>query len=87
MGPCLVYNADIRNNGTAVLMWDACKRGLNQPDLIRYTRPDDEALIKKREHSLHVMIDDGRDDIEWTPPHPNAYYAIDTHLGYDRRLA
>jgi len=39
------------------------------------------------EHDLYLYIDDGRDDLEgWECPHPCAFYAIDTHLGYDFRL-
>lgn len=86
MSIALYYNSDIRNNGTAVLCWDALKRGLEQSDLIRYSRPGPDKTIESREHALHIMIDDGRDDIDWTPPKPNAFWAIDTHLGYDRRL-
>jgi hypothetical protein len=26
-------------------------------------------------------VDDGRDDIDWIPPRPNAFWAVDTHLG------
>lgn len=79
----LSYNCDIRNNGTAVLVWDALKRGLGIGDLDRFTRPYEGPFP---ESELNIMIDDGRDDIDWVPPKPNAYWAIDTHLGYDRRL-
>ena len=45
-------------------------------------RPDG----KLPERELYIYCDDGRDDIDWECPHPNAYYAVDTHLGYDFRL-
>ena len=77
----LFYNAEIRNNGTGCLVWDAAKRGLGIP-LTRYNRPG----INVKEHAFNLMIDDGRDEIEWTPPKPNALWCIDTHLGYDARL-
>lgn len=87
----LVYESSIRNNGTAVLMWDAAKRGLGLGDKVqRLTRPileQDEKLLEGSD--LVLMIDDGRDDIPWTRPKvdcPVAYYAIDTHLGFPERL-
>ena len=83
----LCYNAEIRNNGTPVLVWDAIKNPRGHSwglgfDCERYSRPASNI----KEHSLYIQMDDGRDDIEWTPPHPNAFWAVDTHLGYDRRL-
>lgn len=78
MNLALIYNSDIRNNGTAVYLWHAFTRlGIS---FKRY-RPDGE-LPK---HDFYLYIDDGRDDIKWLPPHPCGYYAIDTHLGYDYR--
>lgn len=80
------YNADIRNNGTPVLCWDAAKRELGWGEALRrYSRPG-PGPNKIPEHDLHVFFDDGRDDIEWMPPGPNACYLVDTHLGYDIRL-
>lgn len=78
MKPCLIYNADIRNNGTPVYLWSAFTELLGNID--RY-RPDGE--IPK--HDFYIQVDDGRDDIAWNPPHPCGYYAVDTHLGYDFR--
>ena len=82
MSIAFVYNADIRNNGTAVLAMTSAKDGLGfGNDCRRYTTqpgiPED--------HDLYIYVDDGRDDIDFTPPSPNAYWAIDTHLGYDYR--
>tara|TARA_R110000787_G_scaffold66660_3_gene149555 strand:+ start:259 stop:1077 length:819 start_codon:yes stop_codon:yes gene_type:complete len=34
---------------------------------------------------FYIHIDDGRDDLKWEAPENSAYYAIDTHLGYDFR--
>ena len=76
------YNADIRNNGTARRVTEAMKK-MGMPGFMRYTRP--APVIGK--HDLHVFIDDGRDDIDWLPPRPNACWLIDTHLGYETRLA
>lgn len=74
----LIYNADIRNNGTAVHFWDAFTTiGC---DFKRY-RPD--GVLPPADFSIY--IDDGRDDLKWLPKRPWGYYAIDTHLGWDYR--
>jgi hypothetical protein len=78
------YNADIRNNGTARRVTEAMYRlGMKDHGFVRYTRPAGPELV---EHDLHLFIDDGRDDIAWLPPKPNACWLIDTHLGWDKRL-
>jgi len=77
-----VYNSDIRNNGTATLAFNSCKHQLGWGDKVDRWRPDGE--LPERE--LYIYVDDGRDDIDWVCPKPNAYWAIDTHLGYDYRL-
>ena len=78
----LVYSAEIRNNGTPVLCWDSIKRTLGWGNrMVRYTT---NGTLPK--HDFYIHIDDGRDDIDWACPHPNAYWAIDTHLGYEARL-
>ncbi len=75
-----IYDSSIRNNGSPVLCWDALKRGLGL-DITRYL-PQGE-LPK---HDFYIYFDDGRDGLEWECPKPNAYWAVDTHLGYDYRL-
>jgi len=82
MSVAMVYNCDIRNNGTGILALDAM-RAAYDGEVVRYTRPYD---FPKDKHSFYLMIDDGRDDIDELPPSPNAFWAIDTHLGYDKRL-
>lgn len=82
MSVSLVYDASIRNNGTPVLCWDAVKRGLGFGEDVRRYEPRGELP----EHELYLYVDDGRDDVTWECPKPNAYYAVDTHLGYDYRL-
>lgn len=77
-----VYNSDIRNNGTATLAFNSCKHQLGWGNKVDRWRPDGE--LPERE--LYIYVDDGRDDIDWVCPKPNAYWAIDTHLGYDYRL-
>ena len=83
----LFYNSEIRNNGTPVRIWDAMKRGLGYGEnVIRYSRPEDMDRILEKNHDLHIFLDDGRDDIDWMPPKPNAAWLVDTHLGGDKRL-
>ncbi len=77
------YNSDIRNNGTARRVTEAmCRLGFKESGFVRYTRP----YLEHGKHDLYLFIDDGRDDIEWLPPRPNACYLVDTHLGYETRL-
>jgi hypothetical protein len=76
----MVYTAEIRNNGTAALCRDALIRDLGIKDLPRY-----EPRGELPEHDLYIYVDDGIDNVEWECPRPNAYWAIDTHLGFDYR--
>ena len=82
----IYYNSDIRNNGTAVLCMDGLKNGLSLGDSLRRYRSPVEDGFELPKHTLNLMIDDGRDDISYVPPSPNAFYAIDTHLGWEVRL-
>lgn len=78
-----VYDARIRNNGTALLMFDAAKRSLGWGEKVRRYEPHGD--IPK--HDLYIYVDDGREDLPvWRCPSPSVYYAIDTHLGFDFRL-
>ena len=80
-----IYNSDIRNNGTPTLCFNSVKYQLGLgDDVIRLTTPlEQERDIPAAD--LYIHIDDGRDDLKWSPPENSAYYAIDTHLGYDFR--
>ena len=82
----LSYNAEIRNNGTARRVQDALVwMGAKEAGMVRYNRPPYDGL---NEHDFHLYIDDGRDDIEMAEyPSPNACWLVDTHLGYEQRLA
>lgn len=82
MSIALIYNSEIRNNGTAVLCWDAAKRGLGLGENVARYEP--RGTLPK--HDFYLYVDDGRDGLEWECPHPNAYWAVDTHLGYEYRL-
>lgn len=81
----VTHNAEIRNNGTGTY----CMRALKQME--------SEGILEKATHftprgdapagyDWSFACDDGRDDLDWLPPRPWAYYAIDTHLGYGYRL-
>ncbi|MBU2346581.1 MAG: glycosyltransferase [Gammaproteobacteria bacterium] len=79
IGVC--YDSSIRNNGTGILVFDALQRSLGFGDTVRRYEP--HGLLPPQD--LYLYVDDGRDDNKWECPKPNAYWAIDTHLGYDYR--
>ena len=91
MSIATVYNAQIRNNGTA----NRCTRAIRQE--LGFNKRDSEGKWidcpryephgELPKHDLYIYVDDGRDELEWTCPGPSAYWAIDTHLGYDYRLS
>lgn len=77
----LVYNCDIRDNGTAFY----CRRAFERMEDVETIRIRTPWKGEVPECDLYLSIDDGRDDIDWIPPRPSAFYAIDTHLGYEFR--
>ena len=84
----MFYNADIRHNGTSRRFIEKLHRmGYSESGMKRYNRPENpNTHIPVQKHDINIFIDDGRDDISWLPPKPNAAYLIDTHLGYNTRL-
>lgn len=69
----------IRDNGT----YFYCRRAIEGMEGVTSQHYLPMGEIGK--HDFYLYVDDGRDDIQWLPPHPCAYYAIDTHLGYAYR--
>lgn len=88
--PGLFYNADIRNNGTARRVSEAFFRlGFKDTGFDRYSRPFHDKVDYDK-HDFWLFVDDGRDDIPMEVPKgdaPKCCYLIDTHLGYEQRLA
>ena len=84
--PGVLYNADIRNNGTARRVTETLvQMGFLDTGMKRYSRNDD--FTPPEEHDFWLYIDDGRDEIPMPElPSPNACWLVDTHLGYDTRL-
>ena len=84
--PGILYNADIRNNGTARRITETLvQMGYLETGMKRYTRNAEFKPSDK--HDFWLFIDDGRDDIEMPDlPSPNACWLVDTHLGYEKRL-
>jgi len=78
----IVYNCDRRENGTAFLARVALQESLGLKDRVVL----DNQLKGFSESELYIHVDDGREDLQWECPKPNAYWAIDTHLGYEYRL-
>ena len=80
-----VYNSDIRNNGTPTLCFNSVKYQLKLGEsVVRFTPPCSKS-DKLPPADLYIHIDDGRDDLDWIAPENSAYYAIDTHVGYEFR--
>jgi len=88
----IIYDNTIRNNGTAVYAWHALE--LLGTDVWHYLpsgQPSRENAPGILDHDYYIYIDDGRDDLGAFDtsrlPNPCAYWAVDTHLGYDHRFA
>mgnify|MGYP001570702056 CR=1 FL=1 len=80
----LTWNSEIRDNGTAFYFRRALERMVAGGGLAEVKHYQARGEVGK--HDWYFYVDDGRDDLKWLPPHPCAYYAIDTHLGYGYRL-
>ena len=85
--PGLLYNAEVRNNGTARRVTDTLYRmGYKETGMDRYNRPW-YVQPDFSKHDFWLYIDDGRDEIDMPDlPSPNACWLVDTHLGYETRL-
>lgn len=82
MNVAIVYDGSVRDNGTPYLFRFALAQILGQsPPWYSQAAPIPEG------HDSYIMVDDGRDDLERVPPHPWGYYATDSHLGPEARLA
>lgn len=77
----LVYSGEGRDNGTPFYYRLAMTR-MGIPH--NWYWPQNPAGIP-RDHAFYFVIDDGRDDLAYLPPHPCGYYATDTHLGWEHR--
>lgn len=78
------HNCELRNNGTATYMLRAARLLKDAGELEDFKHYQGRGPVEK--HDWYLWVDDGRDDLTWTPPHPWAYWAVDTHLGYGYRL-
>ena len=87
MKVCMTHNCQIRNNGTATFALRAMKE-IGGVEAFHYMAPMEGKGEGKTppEADMYVYVDDGVDHSQWLPPHPWAYWAIDTHLGYGYRL-
>jgi O-antigen biosynthesis protein len=87
----------MRNDGPPLFLQGALRRLLNGKQdfgdqtgnvvhLWPTNRPEDYGTF-----DLHIWPDHGEDALsvptDWVPPHPNAYWCSDAHLGYDYRLS
>jgi len=93
IGVC--FNADAgRRDGTANLALRALTE-MKGVDAKHVRAPNEKSPVilgkngKPLEHwrpDFWLYVDDGMDHVDWMPPSPNAYWAVDTHLGYGYRL-
>lgn len=78
----LIYNRDIRHNGSPAHIWHAFKI-LEELGEVKVSSYSPHGKLPK--HDFYLYLDDGRDDIRWVSPRPSGYWAVDTHLGYEFR--
>lgn len=84
--PVMVYSGAIRDNGTPFYTRLALAQVLGKDPDWYNEDPTADPIPQGRDFFIHV--DDGRDDFDCTNiPHPWGYWAIDSHLGPDIRIA
>jgi len=82
----IVYDGSIRDSGTPFYLRLAMTQVMGEPDW--YSEDPSTPQPIKEGHDFYVHCDDGRDDFDCTNiPHPWGYWAIDSHLGPDIRIA
>jgi hypothetical protein len=64
-----------------------CLRALRNLVEVEHFRPADFERITPGAFDLYLSIDDGLDYLLPEGLHPSAYWAIDTHIDFDRALA
>ncbi len=79
---CCFNSASGRRDGTANLSLRALKE-MKEIEAVHIPSP---CVGEVPKCDVYVYVDDGIDQIKWIPPHPNAFWAVDTHLGYGYRL-
>ncbi len=79
---CCFNSAYGRRDGTANMSLRALKE-MEDLEVVYIPSPCIEEVPKC---DVYIYIDDGIDQIKWIPPSPNAFWAVDTHLGYGYRL-
>jgi len=84
----IVYDGSIRDIGTAFHIRFAAAQHFGK-ELEWYTEdPTAEKGGIASGHDFYIHVDDGRDDFDCTNiPHPWGYWAVDSHLGPDIRIA
>ncbi len=83
-----------RNDGNPLMCWAALKRRQEQGILeVDHIAPKEDAKLFGI-YDANILVDWGEDALESIIPykmieipHPNIYWASDTHLGFDYRLA
>lgn len=88
MNLAIVYDGGIRDNGSPFYLRLAAAQHFGQ-ELDWYTEdPTAEKGGIGLGHDFYIHPDDGRDDFDCTNiPHPWGYWAVDSHLGPEIRIA
>lgn len=84
----IVYSGDARDNGTPFYMRLAMAQHFGREPEWYNEDPSAEKGGIGLGHDFYVHVDDGRDDFDCTNiPHPWGYWAVDSHLGPEIRIA
>lgn len=79
----LIYDDRLRPETTGLY----CRRAFSRIADVVHFRPEEIHGIRPRDHDLFVCIDDGLDYAWRDDLHPSVYWAIDTHVGFERCLS
>lgn len=78
----LIFDHRVRPETTGVYV----RRALGQLVEIEHVLPDELGRLPGKAFDLYLIVDDGLDYVLPVDLHPSAYWAIDTHLEFDRCL-
>jgi len=79
----VIFDDQLRPETTGVY----CRHALQQMVEVKHARPSEAHQLEPREFDLFLRIDDGLDYRLLTELRPSAWWAIDTHLDFERCLA
>lgn len=89
-GPPLYINYNLRKLLNGCETQEEVKENMSNQEMnVRRLQPYGD-VSRFGSYDLHILVDHGEDalgvPLDFSYPHPNAYWVSDTHLGYDYRL-